>query len=75
MTYAYYGYPLEFLQMTKEKIKKVTKADILRVARKHLKPDYLQILAVGKTQDFDQSLSTLGVVKEIDVTIPTLLPK
>ena len=75
MTYAYYGYPLEFLQMTKEKIKKVTKADILRVARKHLKPDYLQILAVGRTQDFDQSLSTLGIVKEIDVTIPTLLPK
>ena len=26
-------------------------------------------------EDFDQSLSTLGVVKEIDVTIPTLLPK
>ncbi|MEE8160137.1 MAG: pitrilysin family protein, partial [Acidobacteriota bacterium] len=70
MTYAYHGYPLEFLQTTKEKIKKVTKADILRVAKKHLKPDYLQILAVGRAQDFDQSLSVLGVVREIDVSIP-----
>ncbi len=72
MTYAYHGYPLEFLQTTKEKIKKVTKADILRVARKHLKPDHLQILAVGRAQDFDQSLSVLGVVREIDVSIPAL---
>ena len=70
MTYAYHDYPLEFLQTTKEQIKKVTKADILRVARKYLKPDQLQILAVGRAQDFDQSLSVLGVVREIDVSIP-----
>ncbi len=70
MTYAYYGYPEDFLQKTKANVEKVTKADVLRVARKHLRPDALQILVVGKAQDFDQPLSTLGEVRQIDITIP-----
>jgi predicted Zn-dependent peptidase len=71
VTYAYYGYPADFLQKTKENVEKVTKADVLRVARKHLKPDTVQILAVGRPDDFDEPLSVLGPVNEIDVTIPT----
>ncbi|MBN2183524.1 MAG: insulinase family protein [Sedimentisphaerales bacterium] len=71
MTYEYYGYPEDFLQKTKANIEKVTKADILRVARKHLQPDKMQILAVGRPEDFDQPLSVLGPVNEIDVTIPS----
>jgi predicted Zn-dependent peptidase len=70
MTYEYFGYPEDFLQKTKESVEKVTKADVLRVARKHLKPDKVQILAVGRPQDFDQPLSELGPVNEIDITIP-----
>jgi zinc protease len=70
MTYDYYGYPLEFLQKTKENIGKVTKFDILRVAQKHLRPQSVQVLAVGRAQDFDEPLSVLGPVKKIDVTIP-----
>jgi len=70
MTYEYFGYPSDFLQKTKESVEKVTKADVLRVARKHLKPDKVQILAVGRPQDFDQPLSELGPVNEIDITIP-----
>ncbi len=70
MTYEYFGYPADFLQKTKESVEKVTKADVLRVARKHLKPDKVQILAVGRPQDFDQPLSELGPVNEIDITIP-----
>ena len=71
MTYAYFGYPEDFLQKTKENIEKVTKADVLRVARRHLRPDKMQILAVGRPQDFDEPLSVLGTVNEIDITIPT----
>ncbi len=70
MTYAYYGYPPDFLQKAKEKIEKVTKSDILRVVRKHLHPDKMQILAVGRSQDFDEPLSVLGPVNQIDTTIP-----
>ena len=69
MTYEYFGYPADFLQKTKANVEKVTKADILRVARKHLCPDKLQILAVGRPQDFDEPLSVLGPVSEIDITI------
>jgi predicted Zn-dependent peptidase len=71
LTYAYFGYPSDFLQKAKENIEKVTKADVLRVARKHLKPDKMQILAVGRPQDFDEPLSVFGPVREIDITIPT----
>jgi zinc protease len=71
MTYEYYGYPADFLQKTKDSVEKVTRADILRVARAHLRPETMQILVVGKSDDFDEPLSVLGDVQEIDVTIPT----
>jgi predicted Zn-dependent peptidase len=70
MTYEYFGYPPDFLQKTKANVEKVSKADVLRVAREHLKPDKMQILAVGRPQDFDEPLSVLGAVAEIDITIP-----
>jgi len=70
MIYEYFGYPADFLRKTKENVEKVTKADVLRVAKKHLKPDTVQIIVVGRPEDFDQPLSTLGEVKEIDITIP-----
>ena len=70
MTYEYFGYPPDFLEKTKENIEKVTQKDVLRVARKHLRPDKMQILAAGRPQDFDESLSVLGPVREIDITIP-----
>ncbi len=70
MTYAYYNYPLDFIDRIKEEVEKVTKADVMRVAKKHLHPDALQILVVGKKEDFDEPLSALGKVNEIDITIP-----
>jgi len=71
MTYEYFGYPADFLLRIKTNVEKVTKADVLRVAKKHLQPDKLQILAVGRPDDFDEPLSVLGPVNEIDITIPT----
>jgi zinc protease len=70
LTYAYYGYPLDFAQQIFKKIEAVGKADILQAAQKWLKPGQLQILVVGKAEDFDQPLSTLGAVNAIDITIP-----
>ncbi len=70
MTYEYFGYPADFLQKIKQKVEQVTQADVLRVARKHLQPDKVQILAVGRPDDFDEPLSVLGPVNEIDITIP-----
>ena len=70
MAYEYFGYPADFLQKTKANVEKVTKADVLRVAKKHLHPDKLQILAVGRPDDFGEPLSVFGPVNEIDITIP-----
>lgn len=70
LTYAYYGYSLDFMDKMKKAIEAVTVDDIYRVARKHLHPDAVQILVVGKSADFDQPLSVLGKVNKIDITIP-----
>jgi predicted Zn-dependent peptidase len=70
MTYAYYDYPADFLQRIKENVVNVSREDVLRVAQEHLKPDKVQILAVGRPQDFDEPMSSLGPVNEIDITIP-----
>lgn len=71
MTYAYFGYPLDFMDRVKEGVEKVTKADVLRVAKKYLHPEEIQILVVGKEEDFDKPLSTLGEVNTIDISIPS----
>ena len=70
LTYAYYGYPLDFAQRIFKKIEAVGKTDILNAAKQCLKPGQLQILVVGKQEDFDQPLSSLGTVNTIDITIP-----
>lgn len=69
LTYQYYDYPADFLFQTRERVEKVTKADVLRVAKKHLHPDKVQILVVGNPEAFDKPLKTLGEVNAIDVTI------
>ena len=69
MTYEYYGYPQDFLEKTKTEVEKVTVEDVKRVARKYLQPDKVRLVVVGNGQDFEEPLSVLGEVNEIDVTI------
>jgi zinc protease len=70
MTYEYYGYPPDWLDKYQSEIKKVTAADVNRVAQKYLHRDQLAVLVVGNTKEFDKPLSSLGAVKDIDITIP-----
>lgn len=70
MAYEFYGYPPDFLERFQAAIEKVTSADVVRVATKYLHKDKLAVLVVGNTAEFDKPLSTLGQVKEIDITIP-----
>ena len=67
MLYDHYGYPGDFLVQMKEKIEAVTMDDVLRVAREHLDPDNLVILAVGSGDELRAQLSSLGEVNEIDI--------
>jgi len=66
----YYGYPEDYLETYLDNINKVTKEDVLRVARKHLHPDKMAILAVGKAEDFEKPLSTFGEVRTIELKKP-----
>jgi zinc protease len=70
VTYEYYGYPPDWLDKYEAEIRKVTAADVNRVAAKYLHRDQLAVLVVGNTKEFDKPLSSLGTVKEIDITIP-----
>src|SRR5438309_5122533 len=71
MTYEYYGYPPDWLDKYQAEVKKVTAADVKRVAGKYLHKDQLAVLVVGNTKEFDKPLSSLGSVKQIDIASPT----
>jgi zinc protease len=70
LTYEYYGYPSDWLDKFPAEIQKVTAADVNRVAAKYVHRDQFAVLVIGNTKDFDKPLSSLGAVKEIDITIP-----
>src|ERR1700752_1828525 len=70
MIYEYYGYPPDWLEKYQDELKKVTAADVNRVAPKSLQKDQLARLVVGNHKEFGKPLSSLGAVKDIDITIP-----
>lgn len=65
----YHGLPKDFLQRFRDSVVRLTKEDLLRVARQHLHPDRVIILAVGKDNDFEKPLSAFG-----QITVLTLKP-
>ena len=76
LNYEYYGYPKDFIDRYQKGLEAVTRADVLRVAREHVHPADLTIVAVGKTGEFQKSLATLGLpVSSIDLTIPESKPE
>jgi zinc protease len=71
LRYEYWGYPKDFIFQYKKKLEAVTKADVLRVAQKYLKPEEMVLVVVGKPGDFDSPLASLGQpVQPLDITIP-----
>jgi predicted Zn-dependent peptidase len=61
----YYGYPKGYLENYRKNIAKVTKSDVLRVARKYLFPERLILVVVGDEKKFDKPLSTFGEVRPV----------
>ena len=74
MTYAYYGYPDDFIQQIKEGVEAVTAEDVQRVAQQYLHPDEARILVLGNSADFDQPVEALGEPEVIDIEIPLTQP-
>jgi len=70
MMYDYFGYPKDFLFQYQKGIAAVTRADVLRVMKAHIRPEDFTIVAVGNPKNFGKPLSSAGPVKTIDLTIP-----
>jgi hypothetical protein len=70
MRYEYFGYPKDFLFQYQKAIAAVTRADVLRVAKAHMRPADLAVVAVGNPKEFGKPLTTLGAVTDLDLTIP-----
>ncbi len=66
----YDGYPDDYLETYIDRIQKVTKEDVLRVAKRYIHPDGLVIFALGKPENFDRPLTEFGPVTPI--TLPPL---
>ena len=62
--------PLDLLQTYIESIQKVTKEDVMRVAKEYLKPEKMTVVVVGKPEDFDKSLDEFGKITNIELTDP-----
>ncbi len=73
MSYDFYGLPDDFLFLEKEKVEKVTPEDVITAAKNNLRPDALNIVVVGKGEDFEMPLNQLGLgnVTDVDIEIPT----
>ncbi|MEA5114249.1 MAG: pitrilysin family protein [Geobacteraceae bacterium] len=61
----FYGYPEGYLENYRQNVAKITREDVLRVARKYLRPEGMILVVVGDEKKFDKPLSTLGKVTEI----------
>jgi len=71
-SYEFWGRPADFLDTYLAKVDAVTAADILAAAQARIHPDEMAILVVGKAEDFDAPLSSLGFgeASVIDIAIP-----
>ena len=69
MNLEFYGYPLDFNERFRSGIEKVTAEEVARTARKYLNRNGFAVLVVGKSKDFDRSLSSFGTVHNLDIAI------
>lgn len=63
----YFDFPAGYLENFRDNIAKVSREDILRVSRKYLHPEAMTIMVVGDDSKFDQPLTAVGAVREIEL--------
>jgi len=66
MGLAFDGYPDNWLDVYQEKIASITDKEVVRIAKKYLKPQDSVILVVGNGAKFDKPLKQFGKVKKLD---------
>ncbi len=71
LRYEYFGYPKDFIFRYQKAVEAVTKADVLLVARRYLRPKEFTIVVVGNPAAFGKPLTALNLpLRPIDLTIP-----
>jgi zinc protease len=78
LTSALHGLPDDYWQTYRDRVKKVTAADVSGAVGRHLVPGQLSIVAVGNAAGFAKSLEPLGSVtvvplSKLDLTKPGLV--
>lgn len=63
----FYGYAPDYLEKYRDNISRVTKAEVLAAARKHLKPDFFKLVVIGDAAKFDKPLAGFGTVRELNL--------
>jgi zinc protease len=71
----FYHFPAGYLENFRDNIARVTKADVLRVARKYLQPEAMKLVVVGNDKKFDKPLAMFGTVQEIKLDNPVTAGK
>jgi zinc protease len=65
------GYPQDYLEKYQERLSKVDEKTMMAAAQNHIHPGNLMTVIVGKEEDFDRPLDSLGLpVERVDITIP-----
>jgi len=71
---AYYeltGYPLDFLERYQKALEGVNAATVLEAAKRKIHPKQFVAIVVGKEQDFEKPLESMGLtVERADISIP-----
>jgi zinc protease len=80
LTSALHGLPDDYWQTYRDRVRKITEADVSAAVQKHVSPDQLSIVAVGNASGFSKTLEGLGAVTvvpaaRLDLTQPDFLRK
>ncbi len=70
LTYAYYGFPSDWMARYQKGIEAVTVEQVRKAAADHIDPDGFAILVVGPKDGTDRPLSDFGTVHAVDIAIP-----
>ncbi len=66
------GRPSDLFKIYINQIQAVTKDDVLRVAKKYLKPEDMTIMVVGNPNDFDKPFDEFGKITNVEIKDPVL---
>ena len=80
LTSALNGLPADYWQTYRDRVRKVSAADVSGAVERHVLPDQLSIVAVGKGSTFAKALESLGPVTSVpaaklDLMEPALVAK